>query len=360
MTHLHTELDRFLEAVHRLTGEEAPRFTEDQRRRALFADFVKKTRKARVRRFSDLNVFTKRPAAFTSFAEEVAGPDAKEAQNLISKAQASGTDVLVDITRKALKRALKAKGLFGVIGGSFFNDDELLELTEALTETNVAANLLGRSQVRTKMYDEDATFEAFNEAASRVRPMRAIEFFSRLVPMVGASPEQFIDQQRVVGFTMARVTSESVLRQVQRAILRRLATGEDFVGGPREIEGILEGAGIHPRNPTYPDAIFRTWIMRSYTTGLDEERMRPDVVDAFPVWRWLSIPDERRRKKHRELHGRYFPAMVSFDTVRGSKFEDFMQCRCLPQLVSLGRWRRLRASGAKIAEGYIDPVPVAA
>lgn len=355
MNALIPEVRRLLSRIHAATGERAPRFTDEQIRRALL-----KT-KPRPRKFSDnVSIFTKRPQRFAEIA--IPGDDGKEASALLEKAKERGSKVLVEITESALKRALSEFGLVGVVSGKFFNDDELARLTDALTETNVAANLLGRSQVRARMQEpeRDGPMLAKFVEQSRVAPMRAIEFFSRLVPMVGASPDEFIRDQEQVGFTMARVTSDTVLREVQRSILRRLTTGEDFEGGPREIQGILENAGLSPKDPNYATSVFRTNMMLAYTSGIDEERRQPDVIEQFPIWRWLGVPDNRQRPKHRELQGNYYPADVTFDSVRGTAAEDVIQCRCQPQLISRSRWIRLRAAGAKIADGYADPVPMAA
>jgi predicted double-glycine peptidase len=189
-------------------------------------------------------------------------------------------------------------------------------------------------------------------------PEAAVSYFRGLVPTLGVDPQRFGQDQRRRAFTLAAATDQQLLGTVQGLIADRLKSGQQFRAAPGEIDQLLADAGVSPKNPQYSEMVFRTNMMDAYTTASDAERRDPDVIATFPVWKYSNPHDSRSRPTHAERNGWYYPADVPFVTVRGTGIEDAANCRCVPIPVDKWDWARLRAGGARIADGYPD-VPTA-
>ncbi|MFO0937846.1 MAG: NUDIX domain-containing protein [Gemmataceae bacterium] len=110
--------------------------------------------------------------------------------------------------------------------------------------------------------------------------------------------------------------------------------------------GFIVAQGIVTSNC---DMVFRTNAIDAYNTGADDERQDPDVAEAFPVWQYLGIEDGRQGKDHEPHFGKYYPASVTFNQVRGDRP---FNCRCSQRVVSKREWGRLQAAGARVEEGW--------
>jgi len=273
----------------------------------------------------------------------IAGPDGQAAIKLTERAMADGRAILESITRDAVMRKLEA----GKAEGSLFTPDELALLAETIAASNATAELLGRYRIREQMQDTESTlrFIAFDAADTPLRvkpipPEEALRYFRDLMPSLSEDPE-FDDRHRRTSFTLAENTGEVMLRAVQDAITEALAKGTT---GTYAVQSILDAAGVTPRNPQYAEMVFRTNALDSYNTGYDDERQDPDVAEEFPVWQYEGIKDGRQGSDHAPHFGKYYPASVSFNEVRGDRP---FNCRCTQRVVNRREWARLEAAGAR-------------
>ncbi len=192
-----------------------------------------------------------------------------------------------------------------------------------------------------------------------LHPEKALAYFKGLVPTLGVDPQRFGEAMRRRAFTLAAATEDTLLGSIQGYIADRLATGTGFSRAGKDIDAALDAAGVGPTQKGYGSMVFRTNAMDAYNTGADVERQDPDVIDTFPVWQYLGIPDGRERPAHRVHNDLYYPAEISFAEVRDEVKGEFdgYQCRCTSRPVSKWEWRRLYLDGARIAAGYRDVVP---
>jgi hypothetical protein len=184
-------------------------------------------------------------------------------------------------------------------------------------------------------------------------PEAALTYFASLVPRLGVDPGRFGPDQRRRAFTLAVATDRELLDRVHAAVLEGLAGGTGVPTGENSVEKILDAAGVTPANPQYAEMVFRTNAMDAYNQGADDERRAPDVVATLPVWQYLHSGNTTNpRPRHRALDGKYFPASVPFNAVRGSGIADLANCGCTQLVIDRWAWARLRAAGARIADGY--------
>lgn len=277
--------------------------------------------------------------------------DAADAEVVLRQSLRRGADVLHAITQQAVRRLL---------GGPttqvtrLFNANETAALAEALAATTATAELLGRARIKlrgervVKMADGDdgvdrpAGLLYFADAPALMAPSQALLYFQRLTP--GVEPPQFGERIGREAFTLAGVTDEVLLKKVQGIIAERLAGDAPADTGPKEIEHLLEQAGIAPRNSQYAEMVFRTNMMDAYNEGSFAELR--EMADTFPVWQYLGIADGRQSGEHAQNFGKYYPVNVSFADVRGKRI---FNCRCSFRPISIWEWRRLQAAGARLA-----------
>jgi hypothetical protein len=148
-------------------------------------------------------------------------------------------------------------------------------------------------------------------------------------------------------FTLAVTTDETLLRKVQDVIADSMATGN--AATTADVQDILDRAGVSPSNPQYAEMVTRTNTMDAYNQGQDEERQDPDVIEAFPVWRYDGIEDGREGDDHRPKFGKYYPATASFAEVRGDRP---FNCRCTATPIYIDDWRKLQKAGARVETSW--------
>jgi predicted double-glycine peptidase len=198
---------------------------------------------------------------------------------------------------------------------------------------------------------------ALREQQDRLSPMppqRAVEYFTGLVPTLGTDPQRFGDDLRRRAFTLAVATDQELLGRVQDLVGERLRTGQGVGPGGRDVQQLLDDAGVSTSNPQYAEAVFRTNTHDAYHQGGTEAMQDPDVRDTFPVWQYSNPHDSRSRKTHAERNGKYYPSSVPFVQVRGTDAGDAINCRCDQIPIDKWTWAKRRGSGARVAEGYPD------
>jgi len=170
---------------------------------------------------------------------------------------------------------------------------------------------------RPRLFSEQPTdFTCFDEAAG-IRPLppaQALAYFRGLVPSLDVTPGRFGPRLERQAFTLAEATEQTLLEEIQQVIADRLESGRGIKAAPRNIDEILEEAGIHPRNPQYAEQVFRTNLLDSYNTGAQREM--EGMAEYFPAWRYAGIEDGREGEDHKPWFGKVFSAEVPFTAVR--------------------------------------------
>jgi len=272
---------------------------------------------------SDLPVlkFSEEPAS-----DEVAKPgkDGDKADKLLQNVKEDGTAILARLCKMAYRRMLDN----GVGGSQLFTMQERNELTEAFLGCVINANLLGRSSTISKFlrdqdesrvdrFADETPFDAFSSALDPLRPELAIDYFKNLFPMIGVDPVAYIPQMRRYAFTLAVATETTLLGKVHDLLTDALHEGT--LDTQFKIDDLLKKTGVAPENPQYSEMVFRTNMMDAYTTGTTDQAKDPTIAEAYPVWRYDGIDDERAGKDHRPKFGKYYPSSAEFADVRGDR-----------------------------------------
>jgi hypothetical protein len=292
----------------------------------------------------------------------LAGTDGKRATKLLSAAQADGARVFAEACESAVTRMLASGDPLGA--GVLFDEAELADIADALSRGIATADLMGRTRVRrraemaerraeqfadtpellTEAFAEadDDPFDVFDDAVPSMAPESAIAYFQRLVPTLGAAEIRYGPRLDRHAFTLAVASDQVLLDRVKAAILRELSEGKDSTP---DVQDILDAAGVSERNPAYSSTIVRTNIMSALNEGQTAEIAEPEMQDAFPVYSYDGIDDQRAGDDHRPKFGRYYPSSVPFAEVRGPRAYN---CRCGHSPIYKTMWAEMQRNGARV------------
>lgn len=279
---------------------------------------------------------------------------------LLAKAQSSGQRALCSITKQAINRIMREKRPFPTL----FNQQEREKLVLVFEQVSTAADLLGRASVQhthRHFAEWDKTFAAGTKTFAEgdtpgvepepppppdplsflqgplpnLVPQDALEHFRSLVPELGIDPKRYGPLMERHSFTLCYATEENLLKNVKADLERYIQTGRTTIFEKSPIEGeppiergctrhtfvkrLLDEAGITPSNNQYSEMVFRTNVCESYRTGKDRQLSTPDMQENFPVWIYDGIEDGREGEDHRPHFGKYYPASVPFNVVRGKR-----------------------------------------
>ena len=319
--------------------------------------FAEQVASAVVKRMNGRKKRTRRAKKQVAMADDDAGPavnqvagphqDFDSAEELLAASQKQGFRVLRKLAKQAVGRQLKQPTQ------ELFTEEEREKFSSAIANTTAAANLLGRYRIRklqeraesgVKRFAEQPVL-SFAEPIGPMTPLRALAFFQSLNPDMNIS-RGFPDTITQEAVQLAAASEQSLLGRVHNIIEDTLRTGQVELRNPvKQIESVLNRAGLTPANPQYAEMVFRTNAMRAYNEGATQELQQSDVQETFPVWQYLGIRDGRQGKDHEPKFDRYYPNGVSFGEVRG---ERVFNCRCTSRPVSRWEWAKLQKRGAKL------------
>lgn len=276
----------------------------------------------------------------------------------------SGAKAIADAAAAGTARFLRAPSA----SRPFLIDDELLAISKPLASAIAVSDLIGRYRINRIASGLDSAM-LFNDEPDIITPWTpddlrklftprsALDFFRAIMPIEVSEP---LFEALAVGraFSLAVTTSEVIQRKVARVIEDRIQTGKMIRSAPREIDEILEDAGITHRKG-YGEMVLRTNVMESYRHGAWDQFNSPNIVPFFPVWQYTGIDDGRERgadrakaaanpelPDHHKHFKKFWPRDVPFFVVRGTDISDVANCRCDFLPVDKREWARFQKAGA--------------
>ena len=164
-------------------------------------------------------------------------------------------------------------------------------------------------------------------------------------------------QEHMRAFTVAKMTSATLLDDVRKSLDKAMAEGQGFQEWRKDIIPKLQGvwlgktygelwdgmtpaeqAGKTPPTPEERDrvikasrleTIFRTNMFNAYAAG--RYRQLKEDADIYPYWRYVTAKDSAVRPAHRALEGKVFKADDPFWSTHYPP--NGFNCRCIVEAV---------------------------
>jgi SPP1 gp7 family putative phage head morphogenesis protein len=234
------------------------------------------------------------------------------------------------------------------------------ELVDRLTESMVAADILGRIRVLLEAARKGARINPMGALAERafgenderrmqniefqellgyesVTPTEAIDFIRSLTSFTRAAYKRLAPEYRQAAFTVARVEQIALLDTTQKLLAQALEEGwtkQEFIDRLNEA---FDSAGVTRLNGFHAELVFEQNMATAYANGRYQQMSDPDVARALPFWRYRTMEDERVRKNHDALDG--FVAKQGDPVWSRIYPPNGFSCRCRvePLLASEGR-----------------------
>jgi hypothetical protein len=211
--------------------------------------------------------------------------------------------------------------------------------------------------------DPPDVFAPFADPPPALAPRAAVDYFRRLVPLLGIDPERFGPLLDRHAFTLAHATDQTLLEKVKTSLGLLLEGRAADAGvtagipgaaevpptGPAVVAKLLDDAGVSPRNSAYSEMVWRVNTLDAYHQGAFAELRRPENQELFPVWEYLGIRDGRQGEDHEPKFGRFYPSTAAFAAVRGPRI---FNCRCSFRPVDHTEWAELESRGVRLESSW--------
>ena len=224
------------------------------------------------------------------------------------------------------------------------------KLGELLAKHLAAANMLGRMQIARTVYKKTGKniplsqisrkpSRSFDDATDALGDQSLVIGFSfklpadtpaqylrNLTPVTRETFDGLSAQYKRDAFTISGVSDVRLIEKVRDELAQVLQDGgtqRDFDAAVRKMTSV---AGVEEINAFTLDTVFSTNMQKAYSLGRYEQMTVPDVADALPFWRYMTVGDGRVRPAHARING--FEALVE-DPVWDKIYPpNGYNCRC--------------------------------
>ena len=134
----------------------------------------------------------------------------------------------------------------------------------------------------------------------------AVAWFRARVPMDEADFADLSDALKAQAFHVAGVTQLELVTQVWEALDAAITDGTTLDDFKDAIQDKLTSAW-GGEQPYRTEAVFRTWVQRSYAAGRYETMTSPVVKKLRPYWEFVAIDDSRTSDECSDANGTLLP-----------------------------------------------------
>ncbi len=159
-----------------------------------------------------------------------------------------------------------------------------------------------------------------------VTPEAAVDWFRDLVALTEEELDGLARDARAKSVTISGAVTREQVEAVQGKILEFIEQGRTLAEFQGEFAALWEALGLDPKKPSEVENLFRSEVMRAYGAGRTVALRDPDVKDAFPMWQYMAVMDDRVRPEHAALNGVVLPADDPFWNSHTPPWD--YQCRC--------------------------------
>lgn len=211
------------------------------------------------------------------------------------------------VTAQALSDEITAR--FG--DSTVVTDSDISQYATLYTGSMLLAWLLGQYHVL-QLVAQPVTL-ADDEAISDVDLTfnEAIDFLRSQVPVDSATYRDMEANLKLRGFTVAAVSSDHAVNDVNRLYEAALKTGQTSAESRQNVNAYLNAAGVSPTNPYYLELHYRNNMMTSYNAGRWTQVVDNDAV-GFLVY--VAVLDDGTTELCRHL-----------DNIVKAKTDEFWQ-----------------------------------
>jgi len=184
----------------------------------------------------------------------------------------------------------------------------------------------------------------------------AAEFFNKKQVVPRSVFDTLSDGAKTRAFTVARMSSRSMLDLVHAELGRMIAEGADLKDFQKFMKDRIESAGWVPASPSHVETIARTNLMQGYTVGRLKDMTAPATLLERPYWQIRGVKDDRQRETHGAVNGWVLRADDAFFQKAMPGTFGF-NCRCRPVTLSESQVKKrgLEVHHGSEIQGLPDP-----
>lgn len=219
----------------------------------------------------------------------------------------------------------------------------VLQLTDSLQKAKVNGYLFAAAQAY-RYYNEvmaaetaEAEQEASQHSAAKtlasyepLSPAEALKWFKELVPLTKEDLDKLPREASGHAFTIADFETRETLQEIQDLISEFLNSGRTKADFVKEFQAKRKELGLDPVENYQAEQIYRTETHRAYGAGRTRSLLDPEVKDAFPLWQYIAVMDDRTRDEHFALNGFVAAPDDTFWLTKNPPWDYNCRCDVIP------------------------------
>ena len=195
-------------------------------------------------------------------------------------------------------------------------------LGDLLAKHLAAANLLGRTQIAREVkrktgknvaistgsrlhvhFAEDADDPAVVGFSVNLPNDQAADYLRNLTPVTKDTFDGLTQQYRKDAFTIAGTSDVRLIQKIRDQLAEVMKDGGTKADFDKAADKLTAEAGVEKINAFTLDTVFQINMQKAYSLGRLEQLQHPAVLDALPIWEYMTVGDDRVRATHAALDG---------------------------------------------------------
>ncbi|PKO13840.1 hypothetical protein CVU37_15115 [candidate division BRC1 bacterium HGW-BRC1-1] len=170
-----------------------------------------------------------------------------------------------------------------------------------------------------------------------------LDWFEGLVPWTMDELEGLGREARNRAIVISGAETDAQVSRVKDLIGDYIKTGKTLAEFQSDFAGLWADMGLEGKRPHEVENLFRSETMRAYGAGRSMALRSDAAQEAFPLWEYMAVLDDRARPEHAALHGVVLPADDPFWYTHTPPWD--YQCRC--DVVPVSR-REIEKGGVEV------------
>lgn len=122
------------------------------------------------------------------------------------------------------------------------------------------------------------------------------------------APKRMIDFLKINSFAVAHVEFKGILDKIKKELIIQAETGATYSAFMDNINAFFEKSGYSPLNPFHLETVYLQNNINCYHASKFAELSSPDMVEAFPFWRYVTMDDDLVDPRDAAMNGFVAPA----------------------------------------------------
>ena len=139
-------------------------------------------------------------------------------------------------------------------------------------------------------------------------------------------PENMLEFLKIQSFSVSHITHQNILQGIRNQMINTRQAGLPYSDFRLNMDQYFNNTGYTKLNPFHLETVYIQNGQNAYHAGKLSELTSPEMLDAFPMWRYVTIGDDRVRPSHAAMNN--FTAKADNSIWQTWYPPNGFRCRC--------------------------------